>query len=56
MNELVRIGAAAGVIGFVAVVVFILCWVAAIAGIGLVGWIVRMIGGMSDENHDTHTD
>jgi len=45
INELVIAGASAGVIGFVAVVVFILCCIAALALAGLVGCIIRWIGG-----------
>lgn len=49
INELVSAGASAGVIGFVAVVVFILCCIAALAVMGLAGAIARWIGGNKDD-------
>lgn len=49
MNELLRIGATAGAIGFVTVGVFALLWVAVLALIGLAGWIAQKIGGGRDD-------
>lgn len=49
MEQMVRIGATAGVIGFVTVGVFALLWVAVLALIGLAGWIVKQIGGGGDD-------
>ena len=55
MAEIVRIGADVGIIGFVAVGVFILCCVAALAVVGLAGWIIKAIGGHDDKADTTHT-
>ena len=55
MGQLLRIGADVGVIGFVAVTVFFLCCFAALLVIGLIGWIVKQIGGDDDETGTTHT-
>ena len=49
MSEFIRIGATAGVIGFVIVGVFALLWVAVLALIGLAGWIGQKIGGGRDD-------
>ena len=49
MAETLRIGATAGVIGFVTVGVFALLCVAVLALIGLAGWIWQKIGGGRDD-------
>lgn len=50
MSEWLRLGATAGVIGFVGVGVFILCCIAALLVVGLAGWIVKKIGEMCDDH------
>lgn len=56
MEQILRTGATAGVIGFVALGVFGLCCVAALAVVGLVGWVAQKIGGHDDEADTTHTN
>lgn len=55
MEQLLRIGATAGMIGFVALGVFGLCCIAALAVVGLIGWVAQRIGGRDDETDTTHT-
>jgi len=52
INDLLRMGAEAGVIGFMAVAVFLLCCVAALAVIGLAGAIARWLGIGGDDKDD----
>ena len=49
MSEWLRLGATAGIIGFAAVGVFLLLWLAVLALIGLSGWIAQKIGGGRDD-------
>lgn len=49
INDLLRMGAEAGVIGFMAVAVFLLCCVAALAVMGLAGAIARWLGIGGDD-------
>lgn len=50
MSEWLELGATAGVIGFVGVVVFMLCCIVALLVVGLAGWIVKKIGEMFDDH------
>jgi len=49
MEQLLRIGATAGVIGFVALGVFGMCCMAALAVVGLIGATVHAIRGDDDD-------
>jgi hypothetical protein len=55
MEQILRIGATAGVIGFVAVGVFGMCCIGALAIVGLGSWVAQKIGGHDDEADTTHT-
>jgi len=55
MEQLLRIGATAGVIGFVAVGVFGMCCIGALAIVGLGSWVAQKIGGRDDETDKTHS-
>ena len=50
INDLLRMGAEAGVIGFMAVMVFLLCCVAALAVMGLAGAIARWLRNGGEKN------
>ena len=50
INDLLRMGAEAGVIGFMAGMVFLLCCVAALAVMGLAGAIARWLRNGGEKN------